>query len=453
LPLETSGDDPADELVALGLTEELLTELGSLDSRHLALLSLSASQPLADNPQPVQELQRLLEADWVLSGSIRRSQSQTVLQLRLEGTADRRLLWTERFVETDGAMASAQRDLGIRAVRSLAEALEIPYQADARPAENPEARQAYLQGTYLLIKGGPDDALRSVPFFQRAVEIDPTNARAHAGLAEALLVSGGLPDDPAGDPQLQARNAALLALELNPSLAGPHLALAWLAAAEDWDLEEARRHVDRALELDPNFSEALHVKACFDLLAGDIEAGLQRAERAAALHPAAPSAQADLAWNYFYARRFEQALVAARTTLELESRNIAGFRVQMHSLLQLGRAQEALAHGKLLMQRRGADEEILGRMEELPPEEALEIFWQWWWQGNLRLQQQGYITREGLVEAALQLGRREEALTLLETSAEAREPYVLFLPVDARFDPLRAEARFEALLERIVRGG
>lgn len=444
LPLEHRGEASSGELMALGLTEELLTELGNLDPQHIALLSLSASLPIAESPRPVEEIRRLLEADLVLRGSLETGEEPSRLQLRLERTEDRQLVWTDRFVETGGSALEAQRNLSVRAVRSLAAALEVPYRPEARPQEDPAARQAYLQGFYLLTKGGFDDALRSVPFFEQAVTNDPTSGRAHAGLAQALILS----NSPTQGNEQRARTAALLALQLDPNLASPHLTLAWLAATYDRDLPEARRRVNRALELEPNFSEALQLLACFDLLDGHIEQGIRRAERAAALRPAAPASQADLAWHYFNSRRFEQAYEAAGTALELEPRNIIAFRIRLNSLLELGRWREASAFGRLLMQQWDADPSILERVEELPPEAALEAFWQWWWQGALRLQQQGFVSREGMVEAALRLGRQEQALELLEASAEDREAYLLSLPVDPRFDPLRSNPRFERLLQQ-----
>src|SRR4029077_13302655 len=116
---------------------------------------------------------------------------------------------------------------------------------------NPEAYDAYLKGNFLLHQGMRGTS-KSIEFFKRAIELDPLQAEAHAGLAQALCFAGVFGFRPSAETFPEARVAALKALELDESNAGAHNALADVKKGYDWDLAGAEAEYSRALQLNPS---------------------------------------------------------------------------------------------------------------------------------------------------------------------------------------------------------
>jgi DNA-binding winged helix-turn-helix (wHTH) protein/TolB-like protein len=443
-----ASDDSA--LIASGLTHEMITELGRLDPERMSLVSLDAARRISSHPEGVQRLRETLGVDLVLRGTVRLAQETSYLHLWLENSADQQLLWTQRFQAGSGKQFVTQRLLAERAAQSLSEYLGISLAAPLGRLENPIERQAYLRGRYLLDKGEPPSAQASIELFDQAITADPRSARAYAGLAEAIVGTWDRERI-----QGEGREAALRAVALDETLGSPHLTLAWITAAYEWDWEASLRHIHRALDLAPDSARAHGVHSYLLLRRpGNEEEGLVEARRAAELNPVMPVAQCDLAWAYLYARRFEAAMDQADLTLALNPGDFYAALAKIVSLERLERRQEAAEAGRVLMMRNRASRQELESLANAPdPGAALNLFWRWWQTRLEVLRATAYIPWDGLVTAAIQLGEDEEAIRLILEALDDRPEFLIFLSVDPRFDPLRGDPAFEEIVERIERGG
>ena len=156
----------------------------------------------------------------------------------------------------------------------------------ARPTENPDAYQLYLQGRFFWNKRTAVDLRKSINYFQQAIEKDPNYALAYAGLAQAWLLlpayDGGAPKD----CMSQAEAAAKKALSLDDDLADARTALAAVKVLYNYDFAGALTEFERAIQLHPNDATAHHWFAD-DVLAalGQSERDIAEMKRALALDP------------------------------------------------------------------------------------------------------------------------------------------------------------------------
>ena len=122
--------------------------------------------------------------------------------------------------------------------------------------ENTEAYRAYLKGRFFWNKRTGDDLRRAIEHFEEAIRADPYYAPAHVGVADSYLVLGVYSTIPLKDAYQQAKTAAQRALEIDPSSAEAHAAMAMVTAGADWNLPGALALFSRALELKPSYPTA-----------------------------------------------------------------------------------------------------------------------------------------------------------------------------------------------------
>ena len=124
--------------------------------------------------------------------------------------------------------------------------------APGRQPENPLAYEQYLRGRYHLAKDTIEGLRKAHEHFQKAIELDPSYARAYSGLADTYALLGSYDIMPITESHPLGRDAALKAVELDESLAEAHRSLAAIVADHYWDWGAVERHYQRAIALDPN---------------------------------------------------------------------------------------------------------------------------------------------------------------------------------------------------------
>ena len=257
LPFTNMSPDPADLYFADGLTEELITVLSHL--RELRVIARTSVMQYKTTTKEVSEIGTNLGVAWVMEGSVRRAGNRLRITAQLIDAASQEHVWAKSFDRELDDVFVIQSEIA----REVAEALKIQLlpsetaRLGAKPSVQPESYLAYLKGQSLLVSRWSEEAFRGAKQqFELALSIDPTNARAHAGLADACLhLKWGRflrPNDP-GMPEIQRH--VTRALELDSSLAEAHCGLAAILW-EEWDNVGAQREYQRALALNPSLAQA-----------------------------------------------------------------------------------------------------------------------------------------------------------------------------------------------------
>lgn len=302
------------------------------------------------------------------------------------------------------------------------------------------AHDSYLEGQLLLGKRTSHDLEAALAHFDRAIATDPDCAPAFAGRARAhaLLYE-----------YLEAREAALAALELDPDLSEAHAALGFVRLQADWDRKGAEESLRRAVALDPGDSAAHHWLAICLEVSGRVDEAIAQARQALELEPAAPLYQLNLGYRLFWARRYEEAVEQFLKTLAMEPDLASAHYFRGRALVEQREYAEAMAAYEAaeklspgdwnLLSARGYLHAKAGRRHQaLAVAAELESY-----------VARGYPFRSQVASIYSALGESEQALARLERAVEAREGALLWLSVDPRFDPLRSDPRFAELLERL----
>jgi Tfp pilus assembly protein PilF len=208
----------------------------------------------------------------------------TRLAQLIDAASDRHV-WADTFERAlEGALALQSEVAGAIAVEvAPAEATRL---AHSRVAD-PRTYEAYLRGMHHLKKGTPEGFETGMAYLHEAVDLDPADPLAHAGLASGYVTLGH--SSGRAEDFRRAKAAALRALELNSSQAEAQTALAEVAMYFDWDWEEADRAFVRAIELSPSQAEVHAHYAWLHVLRGDWRRACEEAERAQELEPLAPA--------------------------------------------------------------------------------------------------------------------------------------------------------------------
>jgi tetratricopeptide (TPR) repeat protein len=295
-------------------------------------------------------------------------------------------------------------------------------------------------------KRTPEGILKSIDFYKRAIELDPSYALAHAALAESYDKAYFFIGLPPQEVIAKQKAAATKALQLDDSLAEGHVAMATVYA-NTWDLQNAAREEERAIAIDPLNVEAHHNYAyrLIDLCRPD--EAVAEIKRARELDPLNIVMNIDVGEILFFARRHDEAIVAL-----LHAREMDPNRANIHWNLariyeEKGMYAEAVdAHLKeytLL----GDSPQTIAALEAAFRTNGIQGFW------RQRIQQlrsrEGYIEPMTIADLYIRLGDKDQAFAWLEKAYSEHNPFMVGLKSTSRVDPLRSDPRYADLLRRV----
>ncbi len=318
LPLENLSGNPAQEYFSDGMTDELIGEIARIGSlRVISRTSIMQYKGGARKSLPA--IARELNVDAIVEGTVSQSGQKVRITAQLIRAQDDRHLWSEKYERDLADVLAMQGEVA----RAIASQIRIKLTAGEQSSltrtrkVNPEAYDAFLKGNFFLHQGIRGTG-RSMEFFRRAIELDPLQAEAYAGLAQALCFAGIFGLCPATETFPAARLAAAKALELDESNAGAHNALADVKKGYDWDLAGAEAEYRRALQLNPSHLLTRWWYAECLTRMGRYDESIAESGRALALDPVSPGTFTVRAMLFFRARRYDEAIRESRQALDLD---------------------------------------------------------------------------------------------------------------------------------------
>jgi TolB-like protein len=252
LPFHNKSSDADTEYLSDGLAESLIYRLSQLP--NLKVSPTSSVFRYKGKETDAIKIGNELGVKAVMSGRIVQRGDNLTISVELVDVRNNKLLWGEQYERKMSDLLATQREIAAE----IAQKLQLKLSGDEkkgltkRYTDNNEAYQLYLKGRYHFAKRTKDDVLRSIEYYQQAIKLDPNFALAYARIAEAYNQMPAYPYLSPKEAFPQAKAAAKRALEIDPTLAEAHTALANSLAVYDWNWLEAEREFKRALELDPN---------------------------------------------------------------------------------------------------------------------------------------------------------------------------------------------------------
>jgi TolB-like protein/Flp pilus assembly protein TadD len=445
LPLENLSADPNQEYLADGMTEALTTELGGIEG--LRVISRTSVMRYKRSQTRLPEIARQLKADAVIEGGVLRAGDRIRITMKLIHAGSDRQLWAKTYDRSIGDVLALQGEVA-QAVRAEVKEKLTGDRGGLRRTRQPVAREAvdaYLKARYWVNKRTAEGFKKAIEYYGQAITADPSYAFAHSGLGDAYLVAMAYGLLPAKEVFPKARAAALRALELDDTLAEPHVLLADIANSYEWDWSAAERHYRRALALEPGFAKA-HQRYALQLKwAGRFEDALAEIERAQELDPLSPVLDMNECEILYNARRFQQAIGHCRAAITRNPDFFQTHRMLGEAYVATGQLTEAIAEFKTALSL-GAGVNTEGKLGQAYAisgnrSEATKILG--------KLEQSG-LTEEfydiALIHAGL--GDKDRAFLWLERGFQEGSRFLDFLKVAPALDSLRGDQRFADLVRR-----
>jgi adenylate cyclase len=312
LPLANmSGDGGEQDMFADGLTEDIITELSRF--RELFVISRSSSFVFKGKPVNLREVARELGVQFVLEGSVRKVANRVRVTVQLIDAELDRHVWAERFDREMEDVFAIQDEVVASIVATLAGRVEAASRdrAKSKPTENMAAYECVLAGKTLHHRRSPEANKQALQMLERAIQLDPGYAHAHAWKACVLgqAWSNGWAKDRDGTWK-QVMGELDIALSLDENDSDVHRILAAVNLVRG-DHDQAAYHQSRALQLNPN--DDLIVVQHGEILTwqGRAEEGIGWVQKAMRLNPYHPERfWSHLARAFFLAGRYTEAVEA-----------------------------------------------------------------------------------------------------------------------------------------------
>jgi serine/threonine protein kinase/Tfp pilus assembly protein PilF len=448
MPFVNASGNADVEYLSDGLTDSLIFRFSQLP--NVKVSPTSSVMRFKNTTKDVAEVARELNVDAVFTGRLMRAGDELSVSVQLIDARTQKLIWAEQYDRKMADLMVTQREITM----TLTQKMQLRLAGDERGltkkyTTSNDAYQLYLKGRYHWSRRSKADLDKAIDSFKKAIELDPNYALAYAAMAEVYNSMGKqyvLPKDCIP----LAKAAATRALEIDPMLAEAHSALADALAIYDWNWAESESHFQKGLELDPNVSYT-HLAYGISYLSamGRRAEMVKEAERAVELEPLSLINNSVLTSAYIYDRKYDKALVQARSSYDLDP-NFPMGRVWLgFALIENGKYDEAissigqvspespssfmsgvvLAYAYARQGKRAEAEQQISRLRDLPKTR--------------------YIRSYFLAYIYAALGDKDQAFAELEQAFSERDFFLGRIAIDPAVDPLRDDPRFKRLMKRM----
>ena len=449
LPLKSLTGDERNQALGLGLTDALITKIGSF--RTVAVRPTSSVTKYIDSSEDALAIGKKLNVDAVLEGTIQQAEGRVRINVNLLSVESGEQLWTSKFEADSTKIFDLEDRLSEQTARALGLKLGVGENGHLTRnfTNNAEAFDDYLKGRYFWNKRTEEGFRQAIDYFKKAVERDPNFALAYSGLADCYILLGVWGVEKPNDVFPQAEHFAEKALEADPQLAEAMVSRAFVRWVYDWDVQKADEEFLRAIELNPNYATVHHWYSYFLVSQKRFEEAIVEIKKARELEgPLNISVNTDIGEIYCWAGKYEEADRQLREVLRIEPNYAVAHHVLATNLLQQNRIREAIA-----------SEETARSLESEPRvlavlsfayaaagerEKALKIM------AELNeLSAQKYISPFSKAIAQIGLGNRDAALNELETAFLERSDAMAILGIYPLLADLRADPRFIRLQQQV----
>ncbi len=299
----------------------------------------------------------------------------------------------------------------------------------------------------------------AVDAFRSAVEIDPTYAPAHAGLARARCVLAASHAVPHQEAFAEAKASALRALAMDSASADAQVALGTVLFLSEWDWTAAERSLQRALEINPDHTEALLQYGSLQEALGRLDHGLRCKQQALARDPRSPGVLVQIAISYWHQRKYDDALVWAQRAIDVNPKHAQACQFMSYVYLKIGEIDRFAALAVRMSIEFGLPEEWVAVMRQVTAA-AQQVYATAGLSGLNRFWVEQIPNPQLDFDVLLKMpffrariygaaGRLDEAFDCLDQAVAQRDPALVHLAVAPDWDGLRDDPRFDDRLKKM----
>jgi TolB-like protein/class 3 adenylate cyclase len=434
IPFINVSDNPAEEYLSDGFTEDILTSLSNI--ADFKVTSFASTRQYKGTTKTIKQIAGELNVAYILEGSVQRFGDQLRITAQLINAKDDAHVWAKNYDESFREILAIQSKVS----REIAFALQTKLSPDEKkriakhPTLNADAYQLYLKGRYYWNLRTRENLDTSIQFFLKAIKLDPDYALAYSGIADAYTVLGDNGFLPVDSVSAKARSALDKALVLDSSLAEVRASYAIYLGSMEGNGTAAIRELERITRFNPNYASAFQWYAIELSAKGQFETAKEMIEKAVVLDPRSKRIYENKALIYLYAKDINKAISVLKQAPEGFSSDLS-YVVFLAKLFYLKGVKDSAQYYARL-----CNDEILLAIFKNDKASFKKILKDR--TGESR------ISAEEIATFYTMAGEKDSAFIWLKRSVNNKEYGSLkFLAVSPYWDPLRNDSRFALLLQ------
>ena len=446
LPFSNISADAGDEYFADGMTEELIAVVSQ--TRGLHVIARTSMMRYKGAGKRIAEIGRDLRAATVLEGSVRKAGDRIRISVQLIDAASEEPRWSQTYDRKLEDVFAIQSDIAGKVAEALREHVlaERPPLKASTTTRSTKSYINYLRGRQLYNKRTGPDLLQSLTFFEAALSADAGYARAYAGLADSYAVLALLEFMAPKDAFPKARQAVDKALELDPDLVEARTSLALIHYQFDWDWQQAEAEFQRAIAINPGYAPAHHLYADLLKALGRFDDAITQIELAQELDPLSLPINTGVGHVYYLAHQYDQAIQQYQRAVDLDPSFMATHLWFGRPYLEKGMYPEALRELETAVSLSGRSTMALAMLGHglasagrVP--EAEQILQELFDRAGTQ-----YVPAYWIAVIYNGLRDRDQVIAWLRRAFEQRSSWLVWSNVEPRFEWLRADPDFRALM-------
>jgi TolB-like protein/Tfp pilus assembly protein PilF len=448
LPFVNLSSDEEQVWFSDGITDIIISQLSKISD--LRVLSRTSTLKYSEEQKSIGEIGKELGVNFIIEGTVQRQENKMRISVQLIRVLNEGHLWSDVYDREWRDIFDVQSEIAQRIAEELKTVLtpEEKEQVENKQTENPEAYNLYLQGRFFWNKRTKEGLEKSVEYFEKAISADPNYALAYAGLADAYFIRAWWGWIPYKEGCKHAKDLAYHALQLDKNLAEAHTVLGALLHYNDWNWEEARKELELAINLNPNFVTAHHYYSELLDILREYDESRKQINLALELDPYLPVLRA-LSYSYYYNEgKLNNSMDECNILQDLDSSYAQGgiHRYKFYIYLRLKEDLKAVDELQKALQMDTANSEQAELVNEIYNKSGINGILNW----RIELQLQNpNASPLSIARYYSILDQKEEALEWLEKAVDNNYPDVADINTNPDYDRIRSESRFQALIKKM----
>lgn len=450
LPFKNISTSPDDEYFADGMTEELISTLAKIGGLNVIARTSVMKYKITD--KDISQIGNELMVGTILEGSVRKTADKARIAVTLVDASNQQPIWSDEYTKDlkDIFMVQSEiaqdvaGELKIRLVPSEMKQLE------KNATKDPAALSEYTLASSLLNQRTPQGVRGSISHFENAISRDPGFALAYTKLAYAYTLMGvaGYGDGDRKLAESRSKQAIMKALELDPTLADAHAALAYIKFRIDWDWDGAEQEFKKAIALKPGYSTSHEWYSLFLAVQGRLDESLAEMNKAYMLDPRSATVNTGLARIYQFRNETEKSLGQVSKALAIDSNYAEAYFTAGMTYFKRREYENALPNlykAIALANRRPVMLCILGAVyaKQGKIDQAKQLL------TELQTPPANNDKLYAIAVIKSHLGQGDEAYKIMEKLIDEKYGILIYMNTDSTFFQLGGDPRFKVLLKKM----
>ncbi len=448
MPFANNSKDSSLEYLSDGITEILINSISEL--AHLKVKSRNLVFTYKNKNVDIKDLGKQLNVRAILLSRLEVQGEDVSIHTELIDTLDNNQLWGKVYHRKMKDISLLQQEIAENIAQHLSQHLTGKVVISSKQTtHNPEAYRFYLQGLYAWNKRTPEQVRLALDYFKQAIDLEPTYALAHIGLADCYNLLGTynleLPKNTFPKAQAEAKNA----LAIEPDFANAYASLGYCLTNYFWQFQEAEKAFKKSIELNPGYSTAYHWYGLYLLTNKRFDEAIEMLKQAEKLDPISLIINTNLGLAYSLAGQQDKAIEELNKTLILEPNfALAHFRLgetylqkgdYVAAILEFQKASKLTEEDLRFVSALGYAYGKAGQNQEA---EKLLVELE-------KLSEKRYVAAFDFFLIYYGSGEDKKAFEYLEKALQDKDNRIIWLTVDPKMSLLKDQERFREILRKI----